>query len=574
MPRADITEEYSSNAGQNKFPRLKLQTNERARIVVVSKPMVEYVHRLEAPNIVNMSPTYKKIKDREGNDKFVVDTRFVSGPICFGAYEILKERGFDDGKCPACVVARDRPDIFRPPQPKYSANVLRYNLRPGGGWNDISTPFGVSAIIWCFGGKVMDKLIAIRNMGPAYQDIRTVDLLIECDEQNFQKPYSNGEFLPVSPAVWLYDDNTRNYTAQYLASNGASEDDLVAAIGKRVKEDWLSDDINRVIQRWDVVRAYEARQGGQPAFIGQAGFGGETLAQGMQHLQQQYGAPPQGFVPPGPQGYAGQPPRLVEGQQFGLAGSPAPHITPQQQAAANGGYFPGQAEAYAAAYGQQPQQHQAPAAGVDMGLLGGHYQPQQHQQQQPPAPPAGPLASAMGMAEDPALAAQRAALAQQPQWQPGQPGTPFPPTPPAPTAGIAAPPAIPSGVPPMTAASPSSQLGNVLGPPPGNPLAGLADVMSTPPSAPAQPPWQSAPASMVPGMDAAPAQPPAGLAGLQEFMNGTTSNPAPQPGPAQPPASPVPPAAPGNVVDPVAAATPPPGGQYTFADLARMGQAQ
>jgi hypothetical protein len=480
MPRADITGEYRSDAGQSRFPRLKLAEGEKARIVVVSSPVIEYVHRLEAPNIVNMAPTYKKIKNRDGQDQYVIETRFVSGPICHGSYEVLRERGFDDKSCQACSVARERPEIFRPPQPKYAVNVIRYGLRPGGGWNDIAAPYGVSAIIWVFGAKVMDKLIDIRSMGPAYEDIRQVDLLLECDDKNFQKPYSNGEFLPVTPAVWLSNDQTRQYTVAYLQANGASEEDLTAAIGKRVKQDWLADDISRVIQRWDVVRAYESRGQGGPS-VGQPGFGGETLQQGMGQLQQQYG------------GVGG-----TVGQQFAPGG--------------NGGYQP-QATA-TSGYG-------AGSAGVDMGLMGGHF----HQTPPSPPPPQGDYMAAAQQAgangANPAAAAYTAATGVQlppgtGQWQPPVPPT----TPPsAPTVPGTAPQETAPGAPPTEAASPSS--------------------------------------------------PPAGLSGLNEFMGSTTSNPSMEAQPSVPFGQLAPPSA---AAAPAAAA--PAGGTWSFDDLKRMADGQ
>jgi hypothetical protein len=528
MPQEDFTSDNRSDAGQSKFPRLKLQANERGRIFVVGKPVKEYVHRLEAPNIVNMAPVYKKITNRDGDEVYVVDTRFVSNPLCFGVYETLKERGFDDKSCEACAVARDRPDIFRPPQPKYALNILRYGLRPGGGWNDIAAPYGLNALIWVFGSKVMDKLIDIRTMGEQYADIRTVDLLIECDKDvSFQKPYSNGDFTPVTPAVWMASEATRSYTAQYLASNGATNEDLAASLGKRVKADWMADDIARVIQRWDVVRAYESRQSGQPA-MGPQGFGAETLGQGMSQLQGQYA-----------QGYGG-----------GGASSPT-----------GGGQQGGQGSQFA-------QNHQS--AGVDMSLLGGGGgvvpppppppSPSAGPSQQwgnpapppPPPPPQGDYMAAAAQAaqqgQNPAAAAYEAATGQSvgsvpmPQWQPpghqvsppdpwtGQqaPGT-VPPTtqPPAQTAGAAQPATGSTALQPGSASPPSNGLGAVLGPP-------------------------------------------QGLEGLNEFMKGKTTNPQFEPGPAQPPESPMPPPPPDT---PPASETPqPPPGGYTFADLARMGK--
>lgn len=444
MPQADISGEYRSDRGQSRFPRLKLQNGEKARVVVVSAPQTEFVHRLEAPNIVNMAPVYKNIRDRDGNEQRVVDTRWVSSPLCLGNFDTLRERGVDDKNCPACLAARDRPDVFRQPQPKYAVNILRYNLRPGGSWADIATPYGVNALVWMFGGKIMDKLIDIRSMGAQYDDIRTVDLLLECTDANFQKPYSNGEFLPAAPAVWLATDQTQQYTAQYLAANGATEEDLTALLGKRVKPDWMADDISRVIQRWDVVRAYESRIGGAPA-VGQQGFGGESLQQGLGQVQQQYGG---------------------QGSQF----------SPNQQAGSLAGQIPPGPQGYA---------QQAPAAGVDMGLLGGGFQP--------PVPPPPPAPDYMAAAQ------QATANGQNPVVAAYETASAPPPPPPAQTV----PPAAPSGAvtPPAPTPATTSGLGNLLGGTPPQGLAGLGEAMGKPAQNLAPP---------APSAGTAPAMPPGG----------------------------------------------------------------
>jgi hypothetical protein len=526
MHEEDFTSDNRSDAGQSKFPRLKLQALERARIFVVGKPVKEWVHRLEAPNIVNMAPVYKKITNRDGDEVYVVDTRFVSNPLCFGVYETLKERGFDDKSCEACEIARDRPDIFRPPQPKYALNILKYGLRPGGGWNDIANPYGLNALIWVFGSKVMDKLIDIRTMGDQYADIRMVDLLIECDKEvSFQKPYSNGDFTPVTPAVWLATEATRQYTAQYIASNSATKEDLASSLGKKVKPDWMADDIARVIQRWDVVRAHESRQSGSPA-MGPQGFGAETLGQGMAQLQGQYG---------------------------GQGGSSA--AVPSSNSTASGG---------GSAY--------QPSAGVDMSLLGGQGgtrqlpgQPSQQWGNPAPPPPPPPPAAAPGdymaaasqaaqQGQNPVAAAYETATGQpasgvpMPQWQP--PGQFAPPTtqPPAQTAATA-PPVTGPGASQPGSASPSSvppTMSGLTGTTAPGTTSGLGSVLG----------------------------PPQGLDGLKEFMKETTSNPAFEPGPAQPPESPMPPPPPDQPASAAIGQTPAPpsGGPWTFEDLAKLGQ--
>jgi hypothetical protein len=330
MPNADFTSGFSSNNGRSNFPRLRLQKNEIARVCIVGQPRYNYVHWLEAPQIVNMAPTYKKITNRDNEEQYVVNTRKVNQPICHGTEEILKDRGVDAESCFACLMARDRPDIFRPPTPRFALNIIRYGLRPGGGWQDISMPFSVGSLLWAFSGKVMDKFIAFRSMGPQYEDLRMVDLLLACEDQNFQKPYSSGEFTPITPAVWTMNEQFTTHTVQYLEQNHASVEDLDNAIGKNVDDKWLEDDIRRVIQGWDVVRAYESRTQGGPQ-LGQ-GFGTETFQQGMANVQQQFGQQQ-------PQFNGAQQPQFNGAQQFNGTPPPPPPPPPQQmqpQGAANG----------------------------------------------------------------------------------------------------------------------------------------------------------------------------------------------------------------------------------------------
>jgi hypothetical protein len=355
MPQADFTGEYSSNGNRSTYPKLKLQTNERARVCVITKPHVEYLHWLEAPKIVNMSPVYKKITDRDQNVQWVPETRMVDRAICPGTFETLRERGVDEAHCDACRMARERPDIFRPPNTRYASTIIRYSLRPNGGWNDLTVPFSMGALVWAFSGKVFDKLRNIQTMGPGYEDIRAVDLCLECTDQNFQKPYSQGEFQALTPAVWMLNDQMRDYTVKFLEQNQAAEADLLDAIGKRLKPDWMADDLLRITQAWDVVRAHEARQQGGAPQLGQ-GFGAESFGQGMQNLQQQFGQGG-GQPNPTPPGGGWQPQ-----QAQGSNGAPQPGM-----GGGGGGWQPGPAQ----------------SAGVDMSLLNG-----QRLQQSVPPPPA------------------------------------------------------------------------------------------------------------------------------------------------------------------------------------------
>jgi hypothetical protein len=508
MPQADFTGEYSANAGRSNFPKLKLQTNERARVVIVTKPNVEYVHWLEAPKIVNMAPKYTKISDREGNEQWVVDKRFVNRAICHGDFKILQERGVDPD-CMACAKARDFPDIFRPPSPRYAATIIRYSMRPNGGWNDLSTPYAIGSLVWAFSGKIFDKLRSIMTMGEAYEDIRKVDLLLECTDGNYQKPYSQGDFTPIAPAYWMASSQIQDYTIQYLQQNCASEVDLNDAIGKQVKDDWLADDLLRITQAWDVVRAYESRQQGSPS-LGQ-GFGAETFQTGMAAVQQQFGQPQNGFQPQQGNGFNGAspPPPPPQGNGFQPQSSQQLWEPQWQQPASAPPPPPPPAPSVPAPVGGDALTQ---AAGIDMSRL----QAAQAAQFQQAGVPQSMLPDTLGGQVPPSQPA--------PQWQP--PSNPQPSPTPQPT---------PSQAPP----------------PPQQPPASPSAVPQSP--QPIQRPGEGQAVQPIPN----------GLDGLNEYMKSTTSNPAPSPIPPpaqqlQPPAQP-----------PAAAPT---GGHYSFEDLVKLGK--
>lgn len=406
MPRADLTGDFRSDHGQSKFPKLRLQAGEKGRIVVLAAPqgveghkiITEYMHRLQAPNIVNQAPTYTRIKDQNGQEVFKVEMRFVANHVCLGDFKVLRERNVDERNCEMCHMAREQPEIFYSPKPRYAANVIRYSLRPGGGWNDLAQPYGASLYVWVFGPGVMDKLIDINSMGSTYADLRQVDLLIECDKDGytFQKPYSNGEFLPWAPALWLSSQPIIDYTTQFILNNAASEEDLASTIGVRTKPEYITDDLRRVIQRWDIVRVYES--GGrsvQPA--GVPGFGAETLGAGLVQLQQQHGMMPQ--IPPMPQlpviPTTVAPAAPAGGVDMGMlnigTGVPAPGPSPAmaevtaqayQEMAAHAAQL--QAQAAAAGYGQPP----AGMSGLNEFMAATTLN--QQASVTPPAAPAGP----------------------------------------------------------------------------------------------------------------------------------------------------------------------------------------
>ena len=75
------------------YPKLKLKVGERARIMVgLEDPIVEYVHTLRKPQIVNGVPQMTTEKTRAGQEYQTNVMDFVSRPLCLGDKTILDAR--------------------------------------------------------------------------------------------------------------------------------------------------------------------------------------------------------------------------------------------------------------------------------------------------------------------------------------------------------------------------------------------------------------------------------------------------------------------------------------------------
>lgn len=489
MPRVPISEESRTAAATSTFPKLRITRGGFGRIAVIEQPIQEYVHSFRGPRFVNGQPVYRR-DDRDGSQK--IETDFMGRPLCVGDPAVLKELGVDPGNCLGCKKARERPSIFRKPEARYAMNILWYNTRPGS-WDLAGPSFGAQVVIWPFTAHVFDKLVGLLNI---WKDLRTHDLLLKVgekkSEEDFQTPYSRGEFDIDQQAAWqAYGDQVRSYTLALVEQNKASDEDLIAACGRRIKPDWFADDIALVEQRWEALQRFE--QGGASAAAAPMGpgFGAQTLDQGMDQWRQQQA----------PQGYP----------QAGAQQAPTPSF---------GGYQPGPATQPPA----QPAAAQAGPVTPDFGAFGGNGQPAQPAQAAPPQqgqPPfqgypvqSAPVQEALSQPPYGSWGNAQQAPAQ-PQFQP-PPAGPGPAQPP--------PPGIGSG--PFDIAPPAQA--GPLAPPPSAPAQQFPS--GPPPQAGASTGQQSPP--LQPGPTGQPAV--GGLGGSAEFLPGSTWNPGPPPAPALP----------------------------------------
>lgn len=267
MPRMDFKDENRVQ-DQEGFPKLKFVVGERARIVVMERPEVQFVHRLETPTLVNGKPIYdtKTRKDNTEYNKMRMD--FLGNPICIGDFGTLQDKGIDPKNCPACDKSRHGSQVNAPKR-RFAMNVVRYVTKPGG--FNLADTYGVNVIVWAFTDQIFDKLT---DFAREWKPLHAHDLLLgPCTEVQFQRYDIN----IAKDAVWLMNDQLKDYTQRVFQGNQCP--DLSSFCGQKVERAWMVEALGRIQERWDQVNkaASATPQSADPfaAPMGQAGLGGD-----------------------------------------------------------------------------------------------------------------------------------------------------------------------------------------------------------------------------------------------------------------------------------------------------------
>lgn len=254
MGRVEFTQENKKQTVNYEYPKLKLTQGEKARIVVgLEAPVMEYVHTLRAPQIVNGIPQTKKEKAR-GRNAGEVTTHvldFLTKALCMGDATVLAEKGVDPRNCPMCALAVENADYTAPPQRRYAMHVMRYRTK--GNSADVATPFSVELLVWSFTDKIFNKLVDIRNDIES-GDLRRHDLVLgPCTNADFQQ----FDITPsLKKAEWMADQKRAATFKETWEENQIP--DLTVAIGNAKKREWIEQDIETIREAWAEVRAYES----------------------------------------------------------------------------------------------------------------------------------------------------------------------------------------------------------------------------------------------------------------------------------------------------------------------------
>lgn len=247
MPNVDFDD--ANRKQTESYPKLKLDTKEKARIAVLETPLCEYVHTLRAPKIDRGKPVMEKKSRRDGStyEDYVYD--FIGNPICLGDFSVLEERGVDPSNCPACALARSS-DAILPPKRRFAMHVLRYNTKPGS--FDLQSPFSVKLEAWGFTDERFNKLLEIKKEWADSGGLLGHDILLgPCDDKVFQKFDINVS----QKSEWKSSSDRKAMVKESLENNKA--EDLSVFCGRKVIAKYMEEDLERVLARWRVVNGEE-----------------------------------------------------------------------------------------------------------------------------------------------------------------------------------------------------------------------------------------------------------------------------------------------------------------------------
>lgn len=247
MPKMTISSE-NKNETFKRYPKVTLEKDERARIVCLEDPDVEYVHNFKKPEILNGKPTMVKIKnEKTGDEKEVNKMEWVATDLCLGDFEVLQKNGVDPENCPGCKRSKET-DTILPPQRKFAMHVAQYVLQSG--WK-VADPFNASIKAWVFSDRRFNELVELKEL---QGDLRRVDLALgPCESKMFQN-YK----IQVAPgeAEYLASEDRKRFIVESFKNNRC--EDIPGLLGRKVDESLMREHLDEVEARWRAVRGESA----------------------------------------------------------------------------------------------------------------------------------------------------------------------------------------------------------------------------------------------------------------------------------------------------------------------------
>jgi hypothetical protein len=262
-------------ADRENFPKLSLEQNETARIVVTDVPDTAFVHNFRAPKIVS------GVVQHKGED---FDYAFLGNPICLGNEDILRERGMDAKNCPACAAAQEYPDMFTAPKRRYAVHIYQYQTN-----GTSKAPANGAGVVkvWSFTDQKFNELVDIFEEGEV-EEPRNLDIVLTCEN----KLYQNMKIIPGQKTAWQANAATRSLFEETLAANKAK--DIYSYLGRKMSADFIKDKIDEVKRNWSRAKG----QSGESANDNFSGVERGSLDAGLAGLLDEPKATPAAYSAP------------------------------------------------------------------------------------------------------------------------------------------------------------------------------------------------------------------------------------------------------------------------------------
>ena len=370
MPRVSFKQEFKS-ADTERFPKLKLAVAEKSRLWIPAReePWMEWYHRIEAPLIEHGEPAMEVKETRRGPvETWKMD--WIGNVFCIGETGTPEDpgplmlAGIDPANCPACESAANKTGVAAPQQ-RFSINIIKYKVKGRGTKPyDLASPISAEVLLWGYTSRIFGMLHELES---EHGDLSRHDIKLELEDSPGADTYQKIKQLAVIVEPAYTNPQVKAYLRDLWGNeeNRATDDQLRdACLGRDVPRLVMMDMVRRAEKQYK--QAEQVGSGGGDTAAADSGFNGD-LSSGVDAL-----------LDAGPKNEEALA-RVAEMQDPWADEAQAVAGTP------DGGGLDEFADPTDADIDRLP--HSAFQA------------------------PAGPLANAMGLGEDPALAAQRAAVA-------------------------------------------------------------------------------------------------------------------------------------------------------------------
>jgi hypothetical protein len=286
VPRVSYTQKFANPGEVERFPKLKLDKGEKARIWLPEEPWMEWQHRIEAP-MIDEGEIVMEVKDTKRGPVEAMKMDWIANAFCLGQTGTpenpgpLMLEGIDPANCPVCESAANNTGVA-PPVQRFATNVIKYKVR-GRGTNpyDLASPVSAEVRVWAYTARIHGTLY---ELGTEFGDLRKHDVKLELEDGPRADDYQKMKLISVILEPAYKNPEVRQYVTSLWKDpdNRATDEQLRdACLGRDYARPVLLDMVRRAERQWR-----DSERGGSSggdAGAADAGFNG-SLSDGIDSL--------------------------------------------------------------------------------------------------------------------------------------------------------------------------------------------------------------------------------------------------------------------------------------------------